>query len=191
MIGDIAISGGFATLKDGRWLMGRGQPAAYSGTLCSCRRRGFLMADREILTCVELAGAAHCSDAAHPFLTCIDCPERLSVVSAKILAAPEAARTGSRFVRVIPLSFRAAIAVTEFSNPGWAIAATASRTERIVLKKGEELSARPSALVAWTTERPAGHCPRISARDVFFPRRRAPQVWLRFSGPGVVWLEGS
>lgn len=191
MNGEIAISGGFVTLKDGCWLMGKGQPAAYSGTLKEIRRRGVFMADRAVLSCVESAGIAHCSDALHPFLTYLDCADRLAVVSSKILAAPAAARTGSRLVHTVPFSFKSAFAVTEFSNPSWALTATSSRTERVVLKEGEELSVKPASIVAWTTAYPAGHCQKLSLRDVFFPCRRAPQLWLKFRGPGVVWIEGA
>jgi uncharacterized protein (AIM24 family) len=171
--------------------MGASQPAAYRGTVRDRRISGWIVPDRARLRNVEISGTASCSDAKRPFLTRIDCAETLSVVSGRILVAPAAARTGSQLVRVVPMSFRHALAVTEFKNPGWAVTATASRVNRFVLGEDEVLSVRHESVVAWTTKRPTGHCPRLTMRDVLIPRRRAKSLWLNFYGPGVVWAEGA
>lgn len=188
---EATIESGFAHVTDGTWLMGASQPAAYRGTIRDRRISGWIVPDRARLRNVELSGAASCSDAKRPFLTRIDCAETLSVVSGRILVAPAAARTGSQLVRVVPMSFRYAFAVTEFKNPGWAVTATASRVNRFVLAEDEVLSVRHESVVAWTTKRPTGHCPRLTMRDVLIPRRRAKSLWLNFYGPGVVWAEGA
>jgi uncharacterized protein (AIM24 family) len=188
---EATIESGFAHVTDGTWLMGASQPAAYRGTVRDRRISGWIVPDRARLRNVEISGTASCSDAKRPFLTRIDCAETLSVVSGRILVAPAAARTGSQLVRVVPMSFRYALAVTEFKNPGWAVTATASRVNRFVLAEDEVLSVRHESVVAWTTKRPVGHCPRLTMRDVLIPRRRAKSLWLNFYGPGVVWAEGA
>ena len=188
---EAAIESGFAHVSEGTWLMGASQPAAYRGTIRDRRISGWIVPDRARLRNVELSGTASCSDAKRPFLTRIDCAETLSVVSERILVAPAAARTGSQLVRVVPMSFRYALAVTEFKNPGWAVTATASRVNRFVLAEDEVLSVRCESVVAWATKRPVGHCPRLTMRDLLIPRRRAKSLWLNFYGPGVVWAEGA
>ena len=188
---EATIESGFAHVTDGTWLMGASQPAAYRGTIRDRRISGWIVPDRARLRNVELSGTASCSDAKRPFLSRIDCAETLSVVSGRILVAPAAARTGSQLVRVVPMSFRHALAVTEFRNPGWAVTATASRVNRFVLGEDEVLSVRHESVVAWTTKRPVGHCPRLTLRDVLIPRRRVKSLWLNFYGPGVVWAEGA
>ena len=185
------IESGFAHVTDGMWLMSSSQPAAYCGRLQDLRMRGWVVPDRGRLRLVEVSGSASCSDAKRPFLSRIDCAEMLSVVSDRILVAPAASRTGSQLVRVIPMSFRHALAVTEFKNPGWAVASTQSRVNRFVLKEDDVLSVRLESVVAWTTKRPTGHCPKLKMRDILIPRRRAKSLWLNFYGPGVVWAEGS
>jgi hypothetical protein len=155
------------------------------------RTRGWIVPDRGRLRNVELSGTASCSDAKRPFLARLDCADTLSVVSERILVAPAASRTGSHLLRVVPMSFKYAIAVTEFKNPGWAVTATASRVNRFVLAEGEVMSVRLESVVAWTTKRPTGHCPKLTMRDVLIPRRRTKSLWLNFYGPGVVWAEGA
>ena len=188
---EATIESGFAHVTDGAWLMGASQPAAYRGSVRDRRMAGWIVPDRTRLRSVELSGTASCSDAKRPFLSRIDCADALSVVSERILVAPAASRTGSRLVRVVPMSFKYALAVTEFKNPGWAVAASASRVARFVLEEGEILTVRLESAVAWTTKNPMGHCPKLTMRDVLFPRRRAKSLWLNFYGPGVVWAEGS
>lgn len=188
---EATIESGFAHVTGGTWLLGVSQPAAYRGALRDRRMGGWIVPDRGRLRSVELSGTASCSDAKRPFLARIDCADTLSVVSERILVAPAASRTGSQLVRVVPMSFRHALAVTEFRNPGWAVAATASRVNRFVLEEGEVLSVRLESVVAWTTRRPTGHCPRLAMRDILIPRRRAKSLWLNFYGPGVVWAEGA
>ena len=188
---EATIESGFAHVADGTWLMGASQPVAYCGRMRDLRMRGWLVPDRGRLRPVEVSGSASCSDAKRPFLSRIDCAETLSVVSDRILVAPAASRTGSQLVRVIPMSFRHALAVTEFKNPGWAVASTQSRVNRFVLKEDDVLSVRLESVVAWTTKRPTGHCPKLTMRDILIPRRRAKSLWLNFYGPGVVWAEGS
>lgn len=188
---EATIESGFAHVTSGAWLLGVSQPAAYRGALRDRRMGGWIVPDRGRLRSVELSGTASCSDAKRPFLARIDCADTLSVVSERILVAPAASRTGSQLVRVVPMSFRHALAVTEFRNPGWAVTATASRVNRFVLEEGEVLSVRLESVVAWTTRRPTGHCPRLAMRDILIPRRRAKSLWLNFYGPGVVWAEGA
>ena len=188
---EAAIESGFAHVSDGTWLMGASQPVAYCGKLRDHRMRGWIVPDRGRLRPVEVSGSASCSDAKRPFLSRIDCAETLSVVSDRILVAPAASRTGSQLVRVIPMSFRYALAVTEFKNPGWSVVSTHSRVSRFVLKEDDVLSVRLESVVAWTTKRPTGHCPKLKMRDILIPRRRAKSLWLNFYGPGVVWAEGS
>lgn len=188
---EATIESGFAHVTGGTWLLGVSQPAAYRGALRDRRMGGWIVPDRGRLRSVELSGTASCSDAKRPFLARIDCADTLSVVSERILVAPAASRTGSQLVRVVPMSFRHALAVTEFRNPGWAVTATASRVNRFVLEEGEVLSVRLESVVAWTTRRPTGHCPRLAMRDILIPRRRTKSLWLNFYGPGVVWAEGA
>lgn len=191
MANEAVIESGFAHVTDGRWLLGASQPVAYRGVLRDRRMPGFIVPDRGSLRIVEVSGTASCSAAKRPFLTRIDCADTLCVVSDRILAAPAESRTGSQLVRVVPMSFRYAFAATDFRNPGWAVTATASRVNRFVLKEGEVLSVRLESVVAWTTKRPTGYCPKLAMRDILIPRRRAKTLWLNFYGPGVVWAEGA
>ena len=188
---EATIESGFTHVTGGTWLLGTSQPVAYRGAVRDRRMAGWIVPDRTRLRNVELSGTASCSDAKRPFLSRIDCADSLSVVSDRILVAPAASRTGSRLVRVVPMSFRYALAVTEFKNPGWAVTATASRVNRFVLKEDETLTVRLESVVAWTTKNPTGHCPKLTMRDVLIPRRRVKSLWLNFYGPGVVWAEGA
>ena len=210
----VTISGGFAEVESGRWLMGRGQPAAFLGTAVRRRRKGWRVRDRSSLDLVEVgspnpgaAGMAKCADSSRPFLTHIPCAAPVFAVSDKVLVAPAAARRDAQFVKVVPMSLSSSICVTEFGVPGdgeaprgdaeasggdsaWVVMATESRTCRLPLEDGQTLSARPDAVVAWTTKRPTGFCPRLSVWDVLLPR--GPRdLMLTFYGPGVVWVEGS
>ena len=188
---EVTIESGFAHVSGGAWLMGASQPTAYCGKMRSLRMRGWVVPDRGRLHLVEISGNASCSDARRPFLSRIDCAETLSVASDRILVAPAASRTGSRLVRVVPMSFKYAFAVTEFRNPGWAVTSTESRVNRFVLKEDDVLSVRLESVVAWTTKNPTGHCPKLTLRDILIPRRRTKTLWLSFYGPGIVWAEGS
>jgi uncharacterized protein (AIM24 family) len=187
---EATIESGFAHVTDGVWLMGSSQPVAYCGSMRDYRMRGWIVPDRRNLRNVELSGRAACSKAEFPFLCRIDCAEKLSVVSNRILVAPASSRTGSQLVRVVPMSFKYSLVTTQFKNPGWAITATKSRVNRFVLKDDEILSVRLESVVAWTTKSPTGHCPKLTMRDIMIPRRRAKSLWLNFYGPGVVWSEG-
>ena len=191
MSAEATIESGFAHVSDGTWLVGASQPVAYCGTLRDRRMAGWIVPDRTRLRNVELSGTASCSDAKRPFLSRIDCADALFVVSDRILVAPASSRTGSQLVRVVPMSFKYALAVTEFKNPGWVVTATASRVNRFVLAEDEILTVRLESAVAWTTRNPTGHCPKLTMRDVLVPRRRAKSLWLNFYGSGVVWAEGS
>ena len=195
----VTIAGGFAEVGAGRWLMGRGQPAAFFGAAVRRRRRGWCVRDRARLGLVETTSAAKCADASRPFLTHIPCAAPLFAVSDKVLVSPAAARRGAQFVKVVPMSARLSLCVTEFGiceggaeedASAWVVMATAGRTARVPLADGETVSARPSAVVAWTGRRPTGSCPRLSIWDVLLPR--GPRdLMLTFYGPGVVWIEGS
>ena len=148
---------------------------------------------------VETSAAARCADSSRPFLTYIPCAAPVFAVSDKVLVSPAAARRGAQFVKVVPMSVRSSLCVTEFGlgdeaeapDPQtWVVMATAGRTCRMPLEDGETLSARPSAVVAWTTRRPTGFCPRLSIWDVLLPRG-SRDLLLTFYGPGVVWIEGA
>ena len=185
----VKIEGGFAEVGAGAWLMGRGQPAAFFGSVVRRRRKGFFLRDRSALDLVETTGAAKCADARRPFLTHIPCAAPISAASAKVLVAPAKARRDAHFVKLIPLSLKNALCVTEFGEE-WVVMATAGRTCRMPLDDGQTLSVRPEAVVAWTGRDPTGFCQRLSLWDVLLPR--GPRdLLLTFYGPGVVWAEGS
>ena len=206
----VTIAGGFAEVGAGRWLMGRGQPAAFFGAAVRRRRKGWSVRDRSRLELVETNAAAKCADSSRPFLTHIPCASPVFAVSDKVLVAPAGARMDAQFVKVVPMSVRSSICVTEFGvkeeggdgsggdaesrsasgSPAWVVMATASRACRMPLEDGETLSARPDAVVAWTTKRPTGFCPRLSIWDILLPRG-SRDLLLTFYGPGVVWVEGS
>ncbi len=188
---EATIESGFAHVTDGAWLIGTSQPAAYRGKLRDCRLKGWVVPDRVRMRSVEVEGTLSCSDAKCPFLARLDCAEQLFVVSERILVAPTEARVRGHLVRVIPMSFRKALVVTEFKNPGWAVVATVSRVHRIVLGEDDVVSVRLASAVAWTTKRPTGYCPKLTMRDLLMPRRQRKALWLNFYGPGVVWVEGS
>jgi len=193
----VNIEAGFAEVEAGAWLMGRGQPAAFSGTAARRSMRGWRVRDRSMLERVDTTGKARCADQTRPFLTHIPCPESVFAVSWKILVAPAEARSGAEAVKLVPMSMGGALCVTEFGrtaatedSPAWVVMATAGRTARIALADGETISARPDAVVAWTGRRPTGFCPRLRLLDIILPR--APRDLLfTFYGPGVVWIEGT
>lgn len=182
------MENGFATVEAGTWLVSRGQPAAVSGTVFPEGLRGFFAPDRRELSVLKTEGAAHLADAIRPFLTHLTSVGSLTVVSAKLLVAPSAARSGSKLLRVIPMSFRDAIPVTHIKSD-WALMATKSRLKRITLQADEVLCVKREAVVAWTGPDPVGVAGRIRLRDLVIPKRRVP-LSLDFYGPQVVWVEG-
>ena len=207
MEGAVEMANGFAEVGAGRWLMGRGQPAAFFGKAVRLRRKGWCVRDRSRLDLVETTASAKCSDSTRPFLTHIPCAAQISAVSSKVLVAPESARSGAEFVKAVPMSVRGAMCVTVFGLSGegkaadgesapepregrWVVMATSGRTTRVPLSDGDTLSVRPEAVVAWTGKRPTGFCPRLSIWDVLLPRGPRDLLFT-FYGPGVVWIEGA
>ena len=209
MAAHATIDGGFAEGGAGLWLMGRSQPAAFSGTAVRRRRRGWRVCDRSRLDLVETTGVSRCASSASPFLTHIPCAAPVFAVSDKVLVAPSSARSGAEFVKAIPMSARGALCVTVFGERGtgkreegignreretgkgeWVVMATASRTCRMPIGDGETVSVRPEAVVAWTGGRPTGFCPKLSVWDILLPRGPRDLLFT-FYGPGVVWVEGS
>ena len=187
--GAVEIAGGFAEVGAGSWLVGCGQPAAFFGKAVRRPRRGWRVRDRSRLDLVETTGAAKCSDSSRPFLTHIPCAAPVSAVSEKVLVAPAKARRDARFVKIVPMSLKNALCVTEFGEE-WVVMATAGRTCRMPLDDGQTLSVRPEAVVAWTGKDPTGFCQRLSLWDILLPRPPR-DLLLTFYGPGVVWTEGA
>ena len=202
----VTIENGFAEVGGGSWLMGHGQPAAFRGTAVRRRRTGWCVRDRGSLDLVDTTGPAKCADSTRPFLTHIPCAEPIFAVSGKVLVAPAAARKDAQTVKLIPMSVRGALCVTEFGERGtgngergtgngegdgcWVVTATAGRTARVQVAEGETLSVRPEAAVAWTGKRPTGFCPKLGLIDILLPR--GPRdLLLTFYGPCLVWIEGS
>ena len=185
----VTIEGGFAEVGAGRWLMGHGQPAAFFGSARRRRRGGWRVRDRGRLDLVETTAAAKCADSSRPFLTHIPCAAPVFAVSEKVLVAPAEARADAHCVKVVPLSLKSALCVTEFASE-WVVSATAGRTARVALGDGDTFSARPEAVVAWTGRRPTGFCTKLGILDIILPR--GPRdLLLTFYGPGVVWIEGA
>ena len=153
------------------------------------RRKGFFLRDRGSLDLVATSGRAWFADSSRPFLTHIPCAAPVSAVSAKVLVAPESARSGADLVRVVPMSMKGALCVTSFEKE-WIVTATASRTTRISVEDGGTLSVRPGAVVAWTGRRPTGYIRRLGIWDILLPRSPRELV-LHFHGPCVVWAEGA
>lgn len=183
------IDSGFAEVEAGSWLMGPAQPVAYFGDAVRRRRRGWRVPDRAALDLVETSGTARFAAADRPFLTLLPCAAPISAISGKVLVAPAAGRSGASLLRMVPMSSRGALCVTEF-NSGWVVLATRSRTARMVVEDGGTLSARPDAVVAWTGPSPTGFCPKLRLLDLVLPR--GPRdLLLHFHGPSVVWVEGS
>ena len=183
------IEGGFAEVRAGTWLMGRGQPAAFFGRAVRRRRRGWCVRDRSRLDLVETTAAAKCADSSRPFLTYIPCAAAVFAASGKVLVAPASARKDAHLVKIVPMSARNALCVTEFGDE-WVVMATAGRTARFSLNDSETLSVRPEAVVAWTGKMPTGFCPKLSIWDVLLPRG-SRDLLFTFYGPGIVWIEGS
>ena len=183
------IEGGFAEVGAGAWLMGRGQPAAFFGAALRRHRKGFFLRDRSSIDLVETTDSAKCSDARRPFLTHIPCAAPIFAISSKVLVAPAAARTGAQTVKMIPMSVRGSLCVTEFGEE-WVVMATESRTMRLQVEDGGTLSVRPESVVAWTGNRPTGFCPKLGLWDVLLPRG-PKNLLLHFHGPSVVWVEGA
>ena len=108
----VTIANGFAGVDAGRWLMSRGQPAAFFGSAVRRRRKGWCVRDRGRLDLVETTGDATCADATRPFLTYVPCAEPVFAVSDKVLVAPAAARTNAHLVKTIHMSARRALCAT-------------------------------------------------------------------------------
>lgn len=161
---EAVIESGFATVGEGKFLFGKGQPVA------------------------EADGRAYCSSSSRPFLTRLDLGEKVAVVIDKLLIAPLSSKKKRRLIRIVPFSFKNAIPVYELEI-GWAIMATSSRVKKLVVEDGGTLSVRPDAVVAWTGNRPTGFCPRLRLRDLLLPRKA--RLMLNFHGPAIVWLEGA
>lgn len=183
------IKNGFAAVEAGSWIVGRGQPAVVLGKTSLKALKGFIVPDRRELFVLQNEGEAYLSSSERPFLTHLPSVEKLSIVSSKVLAAPFEARSGAKLLKIIPLSFREAMAVTRFAA-GWAVTATRSRIKRIVLKDGEVLCVKREAAVAWTGNDPVGVAGRVKLRDLFIPKRKT-SLSLDFYGPQIVWVEGS
>ena len=169
--------------------MGRGQPAAFFGRASRRPRKGWRVRDRQHLDLVETSAVAKCADSSHPFLTHIPCAAPVFAVSSKVLVAPAEARRDARSVKLVPMSVRRALCVTEFGS-SWVVMATLGRTGRVSLAEDETLSVRPEAAVAWTGKMPTGFCPKLSIWDILLPRGPRDLLFT-FYGPGVVWLEGT
>lgn len=189
MEGAVKIDGGFAEVRAGAWLMGRGQPSAFFGSAARRRRKGFFVRDRQSLDLVETTSSAKCADARRPFLTHIPCAARISAVSSKVLVAPAAAWIGAETVKIVPMSMRNAMCVTVFGGE-WVVMATTSRTARLQVEDGDTLSARPEAVVAWTGNRPTAFCPKLGVWDIILPRGPRDLLF-HFHGPSIVWVEGA
>ena len=113
----VSIENGFAEVGAGAWLMSRGQPAAFFGEAERRRRKGLIVRDRGTLDLVETTARAKLADASRPFLTHIPCAEPIFAVSEKVLVAPAAARRDAQTIRLIPMSFKSSLCVTEFAQP--------------------------------------------------------------------------
>jgi len=185
------IASGFAKVEAGTWLCGCGQPTACRGAATVVGLKGFVVPDRAWVRKAEASAFAWFANAAAPFLTRLDAlpDEPLHLVSSKLLVAPFVARVGAMSLKLVPMSFQRATAVTDFKM-GWAVAATRSRVTQVALADGETLSVRPEALVAWTGKKPTGFCPKLSVWDILLPQ--GPKcLTYSFHGPAVVWFEGS
>lgn len=182
------IENGFATVSAGTWLVGQGQPVAVCGTVSLEGIKGLFAPDRRVLTTLKNSAEAHLSDAARPFLTHLTSVGSLTVVSAKLLVAPLAARAGAKLLRVIPMSFRDAFPVTHLKSD-WGIMATKSRVKRLVLQENEVVCVKREAVVAWAGTDPVGVAGRIKLRDLLIPKRQV-SLSLDFYGPQVIWVEG-
>jgi hypothetical protein len=183
------IENGFAAVEAGSWLTGRGQPSAALGKFSIASLKGFIVPDRRALSVMKNSGEAFLSSRERPFLSHLVSVESLSAVSSKILVAPLSARRDGGLLKLVPFSFREAMAVTRFSL-GWVVTATKSRLRRIVLKEGEVLCARRESAVAWTGRDPVGVAGRVRLRDLLMPKRKV-SLALDFYGPQIVWVEGS
>jgi len=185
----VVIANGFVEVGAGKWLMGRGQPAAFFGKAIRHPRRGWCVRDRARLDLVETTAVSKCADRSRPFLTHIPCAAPVSAVSSKVLVAPASSRKGSQLVKLVPMSLQRAVCVTEFGSE-WVVMSTEGRTTRVLLSDGDTLSVRPDAVVAWTGPNPSGFCPKLGILDILLPR--GPRdLMFSFHGPCMVWLEGT
>ncbi len=184
------IENGFATVGKGEWLVRRGQPTASQGFVRIRGLKGFLAPDRRYLQLAESEGTLYASSAVRPFLTHLAVTDQMTLVSAKILIAPAVARKHSNLLRVIPMSFRNAFAVTQLAAGTWTVFATRSRVKRLVLGEGDVATVSLESAVAWTGQNPTGFCPKLRLRDILLPARRNASLALTFYGPQIVWMEG-
>ena len=187
---DPKVENGMAVTSAGTWLAARGQPTACRAGFREGGLRGLIVPDRATYSLVETVGETWFADAARPFLTELACAAPITAVSAKVLVAPAAARTGAELVRLVPMSWRGAVRTTRFERE-WVVFATRSRVTRAVLAEDEVFTVRAEAALAWTTKRPVGFVARLRLRDVLLPRRRQPNLMMHFYGPGIVWFEGA
>ena len=188
---EVEIANGCAKAPKGEWLVAACQPVACAGDCRVSGLRGLIVPDRPYLRRAVASGDVWCASSVNPFLTRLDAPpdEPVSVVSGKVLIAPQSARTGARGVKLVPMSFRRRTTVTDFRS-GWAVTATRGRVTRVALEEDETLSVRPDAVVAWNGRDPTGFCRRLGVMDILLPRGPRDLVF-RFHGPSVVWFEGS
>ncbi len=186
------IENGMARVETaGAYLAARDQPCAHAGAVRVAGLRGLIVPDRAALCQVETTGAAYFARAEAPFLTLLAAlpDEPLCVVATKLLVAPAASRVKGRALKLVPMSFARALAVTELRG-GWAVLATKSRVARVAVAEGDTLTVRSEALVAWCGAAPTTFCPRLGLLDILLPR--GPRG-LAFSvhGPATVWFEGA
>lgn len=185
------IENGAARVAAGEWLMGAAQPVASRARADVRLLRGFIVPDRSAVRRVASAGEMWCAAAEGPFLTRLTAlpDEPLQLVSAKLLVAPFESRVGAKALKLVPLSFARATAVTAFKG-GWVVAATRSRVSKVDVAEGETLQVRPEALVAWIGKDPTGFCPKLGVWDLLLPRGPKNLAY-SFHGPAVVWFEGA
>lgn len=189
--GAVAFVHGMVKVGPGAWLLGKGQPVAFAGARPQMGGlRGWFVPDRGALVTAQSEAPLFCAAGERPFLTRLDCPVEVSVVSHKLLVAPLAARVGAALQRLIPMSLRLALCVTRVRGL-WAVAATRARTAHLYLREGETLTARREAVVAWSTQPPTGFVPKLRLRDILLPSARMQSLMVSFYGPGNVWIEGA
>lgn len=194
-INEAIIENGMAKLSAGTYLAGLGQPVACNGTFTEKALRGFIVPDRADVRVINSAATKlFFATAERPFLTRLEAlPDKpLKLVSSKLLVAPFNSRTSAQTLKLVPMSFNKATPITEFTGGKdglWVIAATQSRTNKIVLEDGETMLVRPEALVAWIGKNPTGFCPKLSILDILLPRGPKNLAYT-FHGPAIIWFEG-
>ncbi len=115
----------------------------------------------------------------------------LNVITEALLCYPTSKRRGGMLQRVIPGSFRGALATTQLeSGDGGLPVFCLAHAELlpIHLADGETLQVNPKALAAWQcTTPPRGFLQKLRLRDLILPRLPG-DLTLEFTGPGVIWL---